>query len=166
MIPVEASDGLGDWFRAVPPQVEILPATLEHARAIADDLRRGDIACGLNATDAVLTCMNASRAAWAAVVGDRVICIWGVASPSLVGAQAEIWLLTGRKVEEYAFQFLRHARAFVAEMQQQYPRLEANVDVNYTQALRFARWLGFRWKGEITVNGHRFAHYERAAGEA
>lgn len=156
MILAEAG---ADWRETIPPMVEIVPATEEHALEMAQWLRPEDAASGRDPVEAVSLCMEASRAAWAAVEGGRVICLWGVCCPSLLGSTAELWLLGSRRLEDYPLQFLRHAREFVAEMQQQYPRLEINVHVKYRRALRFARWLGFDRRGEFTIDGHKFASF-------
>lgn len=159
---IEAQDA---WLP--PLEVEIVPATLEHARAISADLRPMDLPCGRNATESVANCLSVSRSAWAATdEAGRVICMWGLVCPSLLGARAEIWLLASRRVEDYLVRFARQARDFVAEMQHQYPRLEANVAASNHVAVRFVRWLGFRPCGEFTIDGHRFLSFERAPGEA
>jgi len=147
-----------------PLDVEILPATAEHAAAIARDLRPMDIPCGKNAAEAVQNCLSVSRAAWAAVdEAGRVICVWGIVCPSLLGARAEIWLLASRRIENYLVRFARQASGFVAEMQHQYPRLEANVAASNRVALRFVRWLGFSRSGEFVIDGHKFVSFSREA---
>jgi hypothetical protein len=161
MIQVSQAVDIHDAWLPPEPVVEIVPATEEHAAMLGRDLRAQDLASGRNATDAVKDCMSVSRAAWAAVEDGRVVCLWGIVCPSLLGSQAEIWLLCGRRIEAHVVPFLRQAREFVAEMQQQYPRLEANVAVRNRAALRFAGWLGFRRMGEFTIDGHRFASFER-----
>jgi GNAT superfamily N-acetyltransferase len=125
--------------------IEIVPATMDHARRIA--LRAADAreiaALGFTKEEGIG--LSLSRAVWAEayLVQGQVAAIVGVSIGSLLGEEATPWLVTGRPVDRHKRAFLRLTRAGVARMLRQFPVLINHVHAEYTEALRWLRWLGF-----------------------
>ncbi len=125
--------------------ITIVPATMEHARAI--DLRAGDAreiaALGLTKEEGLQRSLDCAVWAEAYLVDGEVAAIAGVSIGSLLGGEAIPWLVTGRPVERHKSAFLRLTRAGIARMLRRFPVLINHVHVEYTEALRWLRWLGF-----------------------
>lgn len=126
--------------------VEIVPATIEHARAIV--LRPGDARelAALGQTTAEAFAFSTARPIWAEtyLIDGEVAAMVGLSVHlSLLGDRGEPWLLTGLPVDRHPKLFLRETRAGVARMREQFPVLANWVHAEYHQAIRWLRWLGF-----------------------
>jgi hypothetical protein len=125
--------------------IEIVPATLEHARAI--DLRDADareIAAHGLSKEAGLS-FSLDRALWADayLVDGKVAALLGCGTTSLLGGHATPWLITGKPVERVRKSFARLAREKIAELRERYPLMINYVHADYADALKFMAWLGF-----------------------
>lgn len=126
--------------------IEIVPATLAHARAI--ELRPGDAceiaALGLSQKQAFD--LSFSRALWsnAYLAGNgEVAAIVGLSAGCLLSGVGVPWLLTGRPVDRHRKDFLRLTRIGIARMLRQFPILTNKVHADYREAVRWLGWLGF-----------------------
>lgn len=126
-------------------EIEIVPATLDHARAIR--LRPGDAreiaAMGLTPLAAFEQSMSRSLWAQAYVIDGEVAALVGLAINSLLGGVGAPWLLTGQPVDRHPKLFLQETRRGVACMRGEFPRLANHVHAEYGEAIRWLRWLGF-----------------------
>jgi len=125
--------------------ITIVPATLDHARAIR--LRRGDAreldALGVDRLRAFELSMARSLWADAYLIDGEVAALVGLAVDSLLGGIGAPWLLTGRPVDRHRKLFLQETRRGVARMRAEFPRLANHVHAEYGEAIRWLRWLGF-----------------------
>lgn len=126
-------------------EIEIVPATLDHARAIR--LRPGDAreiaAMGLTPIAAFEQSMSRSLWAQAYVIDGEVAALVGLAINSILGGVGAPWLLTGRPVDRHRKLFLQETRRGVARMRAEFSRLANHVHAEYGEAIRWLRWLGF-----------------------
>ena len=106
-------------------EIEIVPATLDHARAIR--LRPGDAreiaAMGLTPIAAFEQSMSRSLWAQAYVIDGEVAALVGLAINSILGGVGAPWLLTGRPVDRHRKLFLQETRRGVARMRAEFSRL-------------------------------------------
>lgn len=125
--------------------IQIVPATMEHARRI--DLRPGDRreieALGLTMPEAFA--ISTARDVWSEtyVIDGEIAAMVGLAANSILGGWGSPWLVTGTPVDRHARLFLKETRAGVERMTAQFPRLSNYVHAEYTQTVRWLRWLGF-----------------------
>ncbi len=136
--------------------IQIVNATEDHAIKLARTLRHGDrteIAV-LNAEpeEILLAHVRGSFRAWTALEDGRPLFMWGFRAQSLVAHTASLWALSAMGVERHARTLMEMSREFVETMQEQFPRLEAVVAVEYTAAVRWLKWLGFQ-AGDIVMVG-------------
>lgn len=132
--------------------VQVRPATLEHAALLAPQLRAEDLAEAMahgftDALDALTKCVERSADAYALMFDEQVAALFGVGHPLEVVATGEeiccVWALTGRAVCEHPKAFIRASRPMLAFMLEHCGILWNYVDGRYTAALRWLRWLGF-----------------------
>lgn len=126
----------------------VIPATLEHAEAMAPNLRECDrqeiwAASRQLPRDSLRHAVMASSCAWTGMVDDDIACMFGVVPQSLMSGSGFVWMLGTPLVEKHAVMFLRRNRAKVAEMASQFPYLHNYVDARNETAIRWLRWLGF-----------------------
>ena len=125
--------------------IAIVPATLDHARAIR--LRPGDAreiaAMGLTPLAAFEQSMARSLWANTYVIDGEVAALVGLAADSMLGGIGAPWLLTGQPVDRHRKLFLQETRRGVARMRTQFPKLANHVHADYGEAIRWLRWLGF-----------------------
>jgi hypothetical protein len=126
-------------------EISVVPATLEHARAIA--LREGDRreieALGLPPREGVARSLARSVWADAYLADGEVAALAGVALQPLLGGAAMPWLLTGRPVDRHRKAFLRLTRERTRRMLAEHGTLAAEVHADYREAVRWLAWLGF-----------------------
>jgi hypothetical protein len=127
--------------------VQVVPATLAHAEALAPHLRAEDAAecaaaLGTAPLEALRASLAASRLASAVLFDGTVSALCGVADTDVqrVGC---VWALTGQAVDAHPRAFWRLSRDAVADYLQAYDVLFNFVDARYTRALRWVAALGF-----------------------
>lgn len=148
--------------------IRVVPATHEHAAYLAPRLRDGDRvemeAAGMPIADGIERSIDMSFAALCCLVDDEPAAIIGAISPSMIGNTAYMWALTSGACEHVRKSFMVISRAYVLELQYQYPRLEGLVDPNYERAIKWLHWLGFHKDGQMQVkNGRMFDRMVRTA---
>lgn len=127
--------------------ITVVPATAEHAAALALRMRAEDAAeceaIGMTPLASIEMSLRVSDLAYAAFVDGEVMGIYGVAPLTVLGDIACPWLLTADGAVRHRRAFLEENRAFLRFALQRYPVLVTYVDARYSQALRWMRWLGF-----------------------
>lgn len=76
-------------------------------------------------------------------------CIYGIASASMIGDSALVWMLSTDLVRRYKTAFLRHYRGEIDQMLEIYPLIYTMVDARHTVCLRWLRWTGFEVKDAV-----------------
>jgi hypothetical protein len=125
--------------------ISVVPATMEHARAI--ELRPGDAAeiAALGYSQVEGLSRSIARSVWADayVAEDEVAAILGLGLTAMVGGLASLWLITGTPVDRHRKEFLRLTRERTARMLAEHGTLRCDVHADYRSAIRWLRWLGF-----------------------
>jgi hypothetical protein len=136
--------------------IEILPATHDHAKALAPCLRAGDAmeveALGFEPLEALEAVLAVSHEARSAVHDGQVAGMWGYAVPSLLGSTADLWMFTGHPADRLKVTLMRLSRDYVRGLR--FARLRALVALDYTASVQWLRWLGFR-DGPVEEYGGR-----------
>ena len=129
--------------------VRIGQANEEHARYIADHCREADRlelgALGVTPYQAMMTGLMMRGTACTGTVDGVPVCMFGVAETSMIGNAGRPWMVAADNVERYQIQFLRRNRSMVRKWLASYSILENYVDVRNTQAIKWLRWLGFKF---------------------
>lgn len=141
-------------------RVEVVPATVEHARALAPRMRAADVAeilaaSGSTPLEALLEGVAKSEVAATALFNGEVACMWGVVplrESVIAGRIGAGWLLTSDLVERHPREFWRGCRRELLRLFGLYDQLINAIDARHVQALRWGRRLGFRLE-EPTVFG-------------
>lgn len=127
--------------------LEILPATRQHAEALARTLRQADITEGLrlgvDPATATMASFDSSTAPRVVMVDGGVAAMWGASgSPGAVVGRP--WFLTADACEKiHPVRFVRLYCSEVRKLIAQFPRLENYVDAQYTGAVRLISLAGF-----------------------
>ena len=127
---------------------EMVPATLEHALELAENMREADVrevwaAAHYTPEQAALFSLEASRDATTGLADGRVVCMFGAGAAAIISTTGVPWLLTTDLVDRHARVFLRKNKRVVEEMRDRYPLLRNHVDERNIAAIRWLRWLGF-----------------------
>lgn len=123
-----------------------MPATKRHARELARILRPQDLEetkASSGCPDAAIVIrasINRSMEAYAAYVGNDLVCVFGV-TPLRQGAAP--WMLSSIHVDKHAMTFWRCSKIAVKYFREFYPLLMNMVHCKYSQALRWVERLGF-----------------------
>lgn len=136
------------------PEYQIVPATREHALALAPEVRQADAdevwaAEHKTPEQALLHGVADSSDPRAGLVNGRVVCVFGVGQLTLASDWGIPWMLASAEVEQHARAFLRMNIAYVREIRSQYRMLLNYVDARNIMAVRWLRWLGFRVKPAV-----------------
>ncbi len=100
-----------------------------------------------------------SQFAFTLVHWGKVAAVCGLVAPCLLGARAQVWLLTGGEVEEIPKSFFACMRGLVAHFSGEYPELVVWVDSRYVRALRLVRRLNFTAGPILMASGVTFVEF-------
>jgi hypothetical protein len=133
----------------VAVNVDILPATNEHALELAPKLREADVAelmamGARTALRALTDSMAVSPDCYALLFDGEVAAIFGVFPVSALGGLGLVWLLSGPAVDRHPMAFLRLSRPVLKMLLRRCPRLFNFTDARYVKALAWLEWMGFR----------------------
>ncbi len=125
-------------------QIEIVPATVEHAESLAPRLREADLdevwASGRHTGEEALTkSVKLSTLAWTALFDGQPEVMWGVAEyPVRDGSFGIVWLLSSPRMYEVKGRFLEESKNYVAVMNAAYDTI-----FNYVHAANIVsqKWL-------------------------
>lgn len=129
----------------------IVPATMEHAVAIAPrlrledalEIRRGGL---IDPLDVITRSIAMSLHSWAWLIEERPAAVFGVAG-DLIGRTAMPWLLTTDDVPRHAKTFWKVSLALKPLMCEAYPGLAGYCDARYEASARWLKRLGFTLHG-------------------
>ncbi len=126
--------------------IKIMPATIEDARRIADDVREADrvelyAAAGHTPLEAMQIGISSGEA-FTGFVDDVPVIMWGVCG-SVLGFVGTVWMVGANMLEKYPMHFLRRCKNSMMKMFENYDILENYVDVRNKKAIQWLRWLGF-----------------------
>lgn len=125
----------------------IVQATEDHARWIAPRMTAEDCAeveaAGLEPLKAILTSHRLSLWSQTWLVDDEPACMFGFATPSMLGPLAQPWMLGTNLVRRHKIAFLRNYRVQIGRMLDVFPVLETVVDARHAVCLRWLKYSGF-----------------------
>lgn len=129
------------------PVPSIVPATASHAAVIAANTRHEDkrelAACGYKPLAATLLSLHASTQAWTGLVDCQPICVFGISEwPDGTGRP---WMVGTELLAKHQKIFLRRCKNCVAIMQDNYSLLHNYVDARNLLAVKWLKWLGFKF---------------------
>lgn len=125
----------------------IVPTTHEHICELCANAREADVrefaALGETVESALSDGLRLSSFVWTGLADGEVLCIFGVASQSMLSGDGVPWMVGSKLLDKHAWGFLPRSRMVVGHMLNIYPHLENYVDARNTRAIRWLRWLGF-----------------------
>lgn len=138
-------------------EAQLVPADSAHAEALARAMRAEDAAeCragGLEPLEAVLTSLEGSDIALAAIVDGEVGAMFGVGPLAGVSDRVgHVWFLTAEPFAKNPRPYMRVARKAISVMLDLYPILFNIIDARYDAAVRWAKWLKF----DVSKTTHPF----------
>lgn len=152
--------------------ITMLSATKDDARELAPLLRAEDRAeiDALSGRDPAGLLVESVAASWEATTyraDGALICIGGVAPLSLIGRTGVPWLMGTDLVPVHRKAFMRHSREAMPRWLAHFPVLRNVVDARYAEAIRWLRWLGFRFglPMSIGVAGLPFLPFQMEAAD-
>ena len=129
-------------------QVEIIPATLEHAAELSTRLRESDrleieAMSGRDPMEALASSID--RGVWseALMIDGQVEALGGLGAVSMLFGPGVPWLMGSDRLTERARWFLSESRRQVARMRGTYGELVNWVDARNVLSVRYLRRLGF-----------------------
>lgn len=143
---------------AITPK--IIPATVEHAKHIAANLRDADCeelwASHLKKPEAALIYgVEKSQVVMTGCADDEPVVIWGCVREGYFPNIGVPWMLASKELErpEVAIRFLRMCREPLVEFFKEYDILMNYVDARNTVSIRWLKYMGFHVKKETRPYG-------------
>lgn len=130
------------------PTVRFIPASLTHAKIIAQHMRQSDrdeimAMSGLTPIDGLVSSILWSTRAWTALLNETPVFMCGVAASHIKDEVGQPWLLATTHAECHARYFVPLQDFYVAEMLAAHPRLANHVSAQNTTSIRWLKALGF-----------------------
>ena len=100
-------------------------------------------AAGFSPLTAILTSLRLSLFSQTWLVDDEPACMFGFATPSMLGPLAQPWMLGTMLVRRHKIAFLRNYRAQIGRMLDAFPVLETVVDARHAVCLKWLAYTGF-----------------------
>lgn len=148
--------------------IQIVPATDEHARAIAARLREADkIELGEHAPerllDILLDAVRVSRWANAALLDGAPVLVYGVSQHKKNSKWGVPWLLGTDGIEHIRRRFVRDSQGEVDLMLARFSFLFNQVHDRNQLCIRWLMWLGFciDFEHPVTHRGQTFLNFYR-----
>lgn len=142
--------------------VEIVPATLAHAEAIAADARQADVdelwaQARATPLSALRVGLRSTSRARTGLVDGVPVCLFGVSPFSILSGQGTPWMVGSNGLKPLRVQkaLLIHSRLEFAAMRANYSVLFNAVDDRNTSAKRWLTWLGFTLLGPMIYGPDR-----------
>jgi hypothetical protein len=139
--------------------IEVVPATVEHARAMAPNLRAADLAevvalTNMPVAEVLIESVAMSNHAFTVLEDGEPIAMAGVGPwESVLSGIGHAWMLGTDGVTRNKKRLLRESRARMPELMEGYGSIRNVVDGRYEASLRWLRWLGFSVSEEKHHNG-------------
>jgi hypothetical protein len=90
-------------------------------------------------------CLLMSTVIWAGFVDGGLACIWGVIPPTLLSAQAYLWLYTTDLIKDHQFLLVRHSQMVIDEILEEYPSIVGHAIMGSDKSIRWLKWLGAKF---------------------
>lgn len=141
-------------------RIEIVPATVAHARDLAPRLREQDQdevwASGrLDAESALVQSIEASEVCWTALLDGSPEIVWGAARYPIEGNFGIVWLLSSDEMYRIPGRFLHESEVYVAKMHETFDTLFNYVHAANVKSQHWLLNLGFH-KVSVHDNYNQF----------
>lgn len=148
--------------------IEVVKAEVIHAQRLQmRDADRAEVyaATGRDPQTALVESVLHSTVAWAGLIEEVPVAIFGVGPLNILSGLGSPWLLGSDELEKHSFELLRKSRPYVTEMHRSYPVLFNLVDQRNVVSQRWLRWLGFTLHAPIPYGhlGLPFIPFEKEA---
>lgn len=125
---------------------EVVPATMEHAHALAQNMRKSDAeevmaSGGYTPLQALEESLKISCEAHAMFLHGKLAMIFGVAGAP--GRPGVIWALGSDVISEHTKAFMQASKAWIEQLKRRYPVLVNAVHSRNKPSLRWVKRLGF-----------------------
>jgi len=132
-----------------PHGARLVLATKRHARELgrimrAKDREEGRAAGNFTPEASVRMSINNSCEAYAAYVGDYLLCVFGVGPMHGTPEITVAWIMTSVHVDRYPLTFYRCSKIVIEYLRGKYPIMVNMIHGQYTEALRWLERLGFK----------------------
>lgn len=127
----------------------IVPASVDHAPAIARDMRAADRAEGLalqlpSIEGGVAGSIAASAWAYVLLADGEPVAVWGVQElGTILAPRGWAWCLTTCRLEQHRRFFARASRWWMEAAKARHRSLEGLVDARHGASVRWLAWMGF-----------------------
>lgn len=118
---------------------------------------------GRHPEEALIESIDLSCEAWAGMVDDEPIAVFGLAPLNIIVGIGSPWMLGSDLIESHSFEFLKLSRPIISHMHTTFPTLFNFVDERNVVSRRWLAWLGFFLHDPIIigVEGRQFIPFER-----
>ena len=83
-----------------------------------------------------------SYTTWAGFHDGKLVCTWGVITPSILSDSVYLWLHTTPVVKDCQFIFVRRSQLFIENLLKEYNYVVGHVRKDEPRSQRWLRWLG------------------------
>jgi hypothetical protein len=125
----------------------------DHIRVRADDCREIWRTSLSDPNKAIRRAILSSRDAWTVFVDDEIMCIFGVATSSMINRVGTPWLLGSDLIVEHKYEFLAGSKKYIDLMKHGYSKLVNHVDQDNELSILWLQWLGFDVETEAKPYG-------------
>jgi hypothetical protein len=125
--------------------ISIETANRYHIHDILANLRDYDKDVFDGITDPIGTVfreVQKSSEAFAGLIDDRVLCLWGVHTRTILSNAVYLWVLTSKLVEEHPFLFVRRSKILIDSLLEEYESIDGHVLVTNSMSVKWIKWLG------------------------
>jgi hypothetical protein len=129
----------------------VVRAHRDHIFHLANHMAKADVeevaaAVGMGPYRALEDSLNRSAVAWTGMVDGRPVCMFGVSPIDILGGVGSPWLLGTDEIKKHAKTFLKLNKLYVPKMLELFPILTNYVDARHETAIRWLKWLGFKFE--------------------
>lgn len=90
-------------------------------------------------------CLKMSVTIWAGFINDALAGIWGVIPPTLLSAQAYLWLYSTDVMAEHEFRLVRHSQLVIEGILEEYQSIVGHAVIGSDRSIRWLKWLGAKF---------------------
>lgn len=138
----------------------------EDVGLLANTMRDDDClevsAYGCSPLMALEVSVNNSMLCLTAEHGGAIAAMFGICpNHGFISDRAEVWLLTGKEIENMKKSFMVYSKRVITYFLQFYPVLENFVDARYLRSIHWLAWCGARFDEPVPlgVHGELFLHF-------
>lgn len=128
--------------------------TVEIKYAVLKDLDRmcHDLEFGKDETAIMRKWYFNSNEVWSGFIRERLACIYGITSSTVLSDTAYFWLTTNVLVHEHPFLFVRHSQVIARKLLESHRLIIGHVSAKSPDSIRWLEWLGVKLRRSETVN--------------